>query len=83
MNSSAQVAKLIGGDVMFPTSHEKSEWSRLARQAYARNRNDIGHRYSTAAALPFGESLNLVTFDTLQAAYRVWLVEGFNAAFPS
>jgi hypothetical protein len=59
-----------------PTQHEKNEWSRLARYAYEHDRNDIGHRFSMAAALKAGESCTVQWFDALQVIYRAWLVFG-------
>ena len=57
-----------------PTEHEKAEWSRMAKAAYASNRNPIGHRYSMAATLFRGEPMDLRRFDSLQDGYRAWLV---------
>lgn len=62
--------------VMEPSEHEKSEWSRFARAAYAAGRNGIGHRFSMAATLRRGEAMALWRFDHLQAEYRAWLVFG-------
>ena len=59
-----------------PTEHEKSEWSRLARDAYANDANYLGHRYSGAAALRFGQSIPFAVYDGLQTLYRTWLIEG-------
>lgn len=56
-----------------PTEHEKSEWSRMARAAYAAGRNGIGHRYSVAAALRRNEPMLPERFDDLQNGYRAWL----------
>lgn len=64
-----------------PSEHEKSEWSRMARAAYAADYNSVGHRYSGAAALHINQPMSLATFDALQEAYRSWLVWGdFKAA---
>lgn len=63
-----------------PTEHEKSEWSRMARAAYAVRRNSIGHRYSVAAALRRNEPMRLARFDELQNGYRAWLC--FNDFWP-
>ena len=60
-----------------PTAHEKAEWSRMAAAAYKARRNAIGHRFSVAASLPRDGALPLATFDSLQADYRAWLVDGF------
>lgn len=60
-----------------PTEHEKSEWSRMAKDAYSRRINAIGHRYSMAATLRKGESCDLSWFDSLQEGYREWLLYGF------
>lgn len=57
-----------------PTQHEKNEWSRMARAAYASGRNWTGHRYSAAASLPNGAKLQVCAFDTLQHNYRIWLI---------
>lgn len=59
-----------------PTEHDKAEWSRLARAAYAARVNTIGHRYSAAAALRRNEPMDVQRFDQLQAGYRAWLVFG-------
>lgn len=56
------------------TDHVKAEWSRFAQAAYARSRNDVGHRFSVAASLPHGSMLPADRFDYLQAQYRAWLV---------
>jgi hypothetical protein len=55
------------------TQHEKNEWSRLAKSAYASGRNEIGHRFSAAAALRNDESMEQDRFDELQSEYRAWL----------
>lgn len=60
--------------MLTPTADEKSEWSRMARAAYRENRNDIGHRFSGAAALPHDGALPIRTFDSLQTDYRAWLM---------
>ena len=56
-----------------PTEHEKAEWSRMARAAYAARRNAIGHRYSMAATLRHNEAMRPTRFDELQNGYRAWL----------
>lgn len=56
-----------------PNQHEKSEWSRMARAAYAADHNDVGHRYSAAAALPIAAQMTIARFDDLQGGYRSWL----------
>jgi len=58
------------------TDHECAEWSRLARAAYAADRNDIGHRYSVAAAVWQGKRMPIGQWDALQSGYRGWLVFG-------
>lgn len=60
-----------------PSQYEKNEWSRMAQDAYSRDLNDIGHKFSMAAILREGEDCSLAWFDALQAEYRTWLVEGF------
>lgn len=62
---------------MIPTEHEKSEWSRLAQNAYGLDLNDIGHKFSGYASLRRGEAIPLSRFDSLQSEYRQWLVSGF------
>jgi hypothetical protein len=62
--------------MMTPSQHEKSEWSRMASAAYAASRNDIGTRYSVAASIPYRAELPLEMFDSLQAGYRAWLIDG-------
>lgn len=63
-----------------PTQHEKNEWSRLARWAYANDRNDVGHRFSMAASARNGESISIALFDSLQRGYRSWLIDGMGGA---
>jgi hypothetical protein len=58
-----------------PTEHEKREWSRMAADAYAKDRNDIGHRYSAWASIKRNVAIRLDVFDTLQINYRRWLVD--------
>jgi len=62
---------------MTPTDHEKSEWSRLAQDAYAHDLNDTGHRFSGYASMRRGEAISLFAFDALQSEYRLWLNFGF------
>ena len=62
-----------------PNQHEKNEWSRLATDAYAHDRNDLGHRFSMAAAYCTGDSMETAKFDFLQSVYRVWLIDGLDA----
>lgn len=64
-----------------PTDHEKAEWSRLAKDAYSRGRNEIGHRYSAAASLPKGAEMPSPRFTSLMRDYQAWLVDGFDSAF--
>lgn len=71
----ARTAKGYTGQVT-PTEHEKREWSRMAQAAYAADRNDIGHRFSGAAALRVGEAMLVAAFDALQTEYRAWLTFG-------
>lgn len=56
------------------TAHCASEWSRMARAAYAADRNDVGHRYSMASACLQGSVLPARVYDALQSPYRAWLV---------
>lgn len=72
-----QPERIRGAGVMVPTDHEKSEWSRMARAAYADDWNATGHRFSAAASLESGRSIPLHQFDDLQAEYRSWLIGGF------
>jgi hypothetical protein len=60
-----------------PTEHNKAEWSRMAAAAYATGLNTIGHRYSVAAAIPREASITCSRYDSLQADYRYWLIDGF------
>lgn len=62
-----------------PTEHEKREWSRMARAAYAEDRNEIGHQFSAYSALLHNEAIPTARFDELQAQYQQWLVFGFGA----
>jgi hypothetical protein len=65
--------------MMHPTEHEKNEWSRMAKDAYANDRNDIGHRFSGAATLNVGEACTLESFYSLQSQYQKWLIDGISA----
>lgn len=56
-----------------PNQHEKDEWSRIANAAYAAQRNEIGHQFSSFASMSNGCPLNIETFDMLQDVYRNWL----------
>ena len=58
------------------TQHERNEWIRMAKAAYAKGHNDIGHVYSAAAAKA---SIPVAQFDSLQRDYRAWLIDGFAA----
>ena len=61
---------------IIPTEHDKREWSRMANAAYGSDHNDIGHRYSMAAASTrIGESMPVARFDALQQGYRAWLID--------
>lgn len=62
-----------------PSQYEKNEWSRLATNAYSKGLNDIGHKFSAAAALRNKEDCTLAWFDELQTEYRAWLVDGFKS----
>lgn len=48
----------------------------MAKDAYAKDKNDIGHKFSMAATLCHGESCKLAWFDELQSEYRQWLISG-------
>lgn len=65
---------------MTPTDSEKSEWSRMAQDAYRHDLNSIGHRFSGYASMRRGEQVSIGEFDRLQAEYRQWLISGFNAS---
>ena len=65
---------------MIVTEFEKAEWSRLAQSAYSSDRNDIGHKFSGAAAIRKGSAIPTAMYDELMGIYRVWLVDGL---FPS
>ncbi len=60
-----------------PSDHDKAEWSRLAVDAYRLGLNDVGHRFSGAAALRRGDVITLLMYDALQEEYREWLIGGF------
>ena len=62
---------------MTPTAHARSEWLRIAADAYRTGRNVYGHRYSVASAT--GDTLPLAVYDTLQRVYRMWLNDGWKA----
>jgi len=77
MRTGETAAEAAARVMITPTEHNKREWSRMARAAYAAGRNDVGHRYSGAAAyLRIGESMRLTTWNMLQDGYRAWLVFG-------
>lgn len=59
------------------TAHDAREWSRLAQDAYATGRNDVGHRFSVAAAIYWGKPCRVDVYDTLQWQYRRWLTGGW------
>ncbi len=60
------------------TQHNRSEWSRMAQDAYAKGRNDVGHRMSAKAALPEGHRLTCAEYDAIMGEYRAWLIgDGF------
>jgi hypothetical protein len=58
------------------TQHDKNEWARMAKDAYANDVNYMGHRYSGAASIPNGSRLTCQVFDALQDNYRKWLIDG-------
>ena len=58
-----------------PTQHEKREWARLAQAAYAQGFNNVGHKYSGAAAMRDGQQMYVEVFDQLQSDYRAWLID--------
>ena len=62
---------------VFVCEHTASEWSRMARDAYHTGRNDLGHRFSVAAAVYWGRPCRCDVFDTLQTIYRRWLIGGW------
>lgn len=62
---------------MTVTQYEKDEWSRMASDAYSKDRNDVGHRFSMAASLRNGERMASDRFHSLMTEYRSWLIEGF------
>lgn len=63
--------------LMYPTDHERAEWSRMASDAYRTDRNWWGHRYSMASACL--KTCRIDVFDTLQIHYRRWLIGGWEA----
>lgn len=48
----------------------------MASAAYNADRNDIGHRFSGAAALRAGQSMPVAQYDALMIDYRAWLTFG-------
>lgn len=76
MGTAATATRYIA--TVTPSAHEKAEWTRLAQAAYKAGRNAIGHRFSVAASLPSTGSMALATFDSLQADYRSWLIDGWS-----
>ena len=53
------------------------EWARMAGDAYRCGRNEWGHRYSAAAAMPQGTQLRDDVYDSLMRPYRSWLIGGW------
>ena len=49
----------------------------MARDAYSKDQNDVGHRFSVAGSLRHMAEMSLDRFDALQAEYRAWLIGGF------
>ena len=60
-----------------PTPHEKSEWSRVAADAYRTGRNWYGHRFSAMASLPAEAAIPARSFAILESLYFSWLVHGW------
>jgi len=60
-----------------PTARERSEWSRLAQDAYRTGRNEYGNRFSVSAAL-YAYPIREEIFDCLQIIYRRWLTGGWS-----
>ena len=56
----------------------RTEWARMAQDAYRCGRSEIGHRYSAAAAMPNGTELADRAYDALMAPYRAWLIGGWS-----
>ncbi len=67
---------------MVVSEHNKSEWARMAQDAYRTDRNDYGHRYSAAASIPRGTMLTCARYEELQSIYRKWLVFGWKDVPP-
>ena len=61
---------------MLVIDNEANEWARMAQAAYASGRNSIGHRYSVAATWR-SKQMPLRQWDSLQADYRSWLIDGW------
>ena len=66
--------------LIHPTEHCKSEWSRMAADAYATDRNSIGHKFSAAASLRKNEGMYVSKYDALMTEYREWLNHGWPQA---
>jgi hypothetical protein len=65
------------GASIVPTEHEKAEWARMARAAYAEDKGQIGSYFAGLAAMRQGQAISLSAFDSAQRDYRAWLNWGF------
>lgn len=62
--------------LMTPSRHTKNEWARFAQDCYRKDHNQLGHRFSTLAALPHNGQIEVRHYDNMQSIYRSWLVFG-------
>ncbi len=65
---------------MTPNAHERAEWLRLSQDAFMRCHYEIAQRFAFAG---YSESMPLAEFDSLQADYRAWLLNGALSLHPS
>lgn len=59
-----------------PSTHDKSEWKRMAADAWLNGRTQTADKFKAAGELESYERLPLVDYDALQAEYREWLLWG-------
>jgi len=60
------------------TRHDRTEWTRLAKDAYANGCAERGHQFSAAAAV-LPDRITCAVYDRLQGVYRLWLINGLDA----
>lgn len=61
-------------------AHNKSEWFRMAQDAYEKGHLEIGDRYMELASREEGSRMDCLSYDKVQSVYRAWLVFGWAEA---